>query len=355
MVEFVDAVAGGLKQSLCGILAVSDAATRAIDGFGIPAGPNIAAGLRRQLCNGDPSTDPPIFPPPFTGGQCPVTYNQRIEASGDGVNYVVVTNLSLTGPLVSRTIVQTGSFTYRLTITNTAGNVAQTNQNALGGLIPRFGQLVRADGLADNCGNPPPVRPTDRTNPIDIDITFDTDIGPTTVNLTGIYSPIYLDLDGSFKADVNLSVGDVNFTGNVNLSPNFEVNIRPSGGNGPGTVDDPDVEDETTDPADPPPEPEEGTLPIVGVLVFSSLDEDVAPTGILFPNGPNIYVPRVASVQFAIKTQNSIAWTSDLDVKNLECYVPCPAPQGAIAVRVSPQPGVSLQFSPVRANPLSTF
>jgi len=151
-----------------------------------------------------------------------------------------------------------------------------------------------------------------------------------------------------------VDVGGVEFTGNVEISPNFEVNIRPRGiTDGPGGRDGGDDGGGADDPV-PVPEEEEENSPIIGVLVFSAAAGTNKATLLNSNGGPNIYAPRIASVQFAIKTGDSVGWTADQDVKNLESYVPCPAPQGAIAVRVTPQPGFTLEFDPVRAEPLTT-
>jgi len=212
------------------------------------------------------------------------------------------------------------------------------------------------DGLSDNCGDPPPIigAPSDVTYEAP-DITYNIDDSTEiTVPISFVFSPAFLDINGSINVPVKFDVGGVEFSGAVEISPEFNFEFNPSGvGGGPGTVDDPDGIGEPGIPSDPVEDPEEGTLPIIGVLVYSDIDPDGDPSGILFPAGPNIYVPRLASVTFLIKTANSTGWTPDQDVKNLECYVPCPALQGAIAVRVSPMRGVTSRFSAVRGRLLT--
>jgi len=154
---------------------------------------------------------------------------------------------------------------------------------------------------------------------------------------------------------VTIDVGGVTFKGELEVSPKFELNIKPTKiVAGPGRPDDEDPSG--GQPQVEVPEDEEDVDVIVGVLVFSTLvGNSNDATGFPSVGGPTFLVPRLGSVQFAIKTGNSIGWTSDVDVKNLECYVPCPAPQGAIAVRVTPIAGVTRTFTPVRGKPLTSF
>jgi len=371
MVSFSEAVQESGRLALCALFAGNEAVNALLspltgDSLGLYP---LTSGLRRKLCSDDPGNDP-VYEPLFEGGQCPTLYNVGISYTfvsgfcGNDIPATEVFQNSVQGPI---SVVTNNSTTpdpggicdgYSYTtiqLLNASGSVVAQRGSGLGirlnGITP-----VRSDAGVDNCGDPPP--PPGVPGPITYegdDITYNIDESTDiTVPISFVFSPAYVDLDGSINVPVNFDVGGVEFNGTVEVSPEFNFEFNPGGiSTGPGTVDDPDGIGEPGEPSDPVDDPEEGTLPIIGVLVYSDIDPDGDPSGILFQNGPNIYVPRLASVQFLIKTADSTGWTPDQDVKNLECYVPCPALQGAIAVRVSPVRGVTSRFSPVRGRLLT--
>jgi len=371
MVTFNEAVESSARSGLCFLLGQFDEAAKfLVRVVGTSAGvAPVASGIRRKLCSDDPANDP-VYEPPFSGGQCPVDYNAtweqrtfnsgtmtynwtpRSATGGDRRGPMGITDPSLGGGC------SPGTQEARETIVPAVGASFLVGFGGCSDVKPSYRNLVftRQDGLPDDCGDIPPVLP--EPGPIIYegdDITYNIDESTDiTVPISFVFSPVYVDLDGSLKIPVNFDVGGVTFDGTIEVSPEFNFEFNPSGiDGGPGTVDDPDGIGEPGEPSDPVEDPEEGTLPIIGVLVYSDIDPDGDPSGILFPTGPNIYVPRLASVTFAVQTANSIGWTPDQDVKNLECYVPCPALQGAIAVRVSPMRGVTSRFTPVRGRLLT--
>jgi len=373
MITFAEGVAQATRGTLCAVMAVNDNINRLFakigaDPFGFyPA----MSGLRRQLCSDDPDNDP-IYVPEFTGGQCVgVNYNVTILRE----NYPF-SDCSTLGP-VSTTNTYLGPIRGLVTRTeNPSGPLCTPGGNAVYlrygsnpiqespvagagyGATASITSVVRADALPDDCGDPPPVIGPPGDVIVEGDnITYNIDESTEiTVPISFVFAPAYVDLDGSVTVPVNIDVGGIEFSGTVEIAPEFNLTIKPKGLNpSPGAPDDPDEIGEPGEPSTPIDDEEELESTIVGVLVYSDIDPDGLPSSILFPDGPNIYVPRLASVQFAVKTQNSIGWTPDQDVKNLECYVPCPAPQGAIAVRVSPMPGVTSRFTPVRGLPLTSF
>lgn len=364
MATFVEAMTGFMKANFCAALDVlGDAVTL---GSELVPGPgpfiNVANGLGALVCDRPP--DNLAAPePPFTGGQCPgVNYRITWNWSAPGFNSGPQT-ADRTGPLgFSRA--GTGSLdcgssglTYNVYTLTEGTGVNPVSLAAGCGAEVNDLTVTRLDGQPDNCGDPPaPLPEPGDTYNFGGDITYEGDDNTNiTVPVTAVFAPIFVDVDGSLRIPVNVDVGGVEFTGNLEVSPSFTLNLRPKGiTSGPGKPDDPELG--PGQPGVPVPEDEEDVEVIVGVLVFSTLvGNNNDATGFPSVGGPTFLVPRLGSVQFAIKTGNSIGWTSDLDVKNLECYVPCPAPQGAIAVRVTPIAGVTRTFTPVRGKPLTSF
>lgn len=364
MPSFLESATGFLKGKVCEALnTIGDAFTLAANVTAEPLNRlNVANGLGALLCD-LPTDNLQAAEPPFTGGQCPgVNYRINWSWSAPGFNSGPQT-ADRVGPLgFSRA--GTGSLdcgpgggTYNVyTVTEATGNAPVSLAAGCDAVLNNL-TVERLDGQPDNCGDPPGEYPTPGdTYNFGGDITYEGDDNTNiTVPVVGVFAPIYVDVDGSLRIPVNIDVGGVELTGNLTISPEFTVNLRPKGiTSGPGEPDDPELG--PGQPGVPVPEDEPDVDRIIGVLVFSTLTSNVEnSTGFASVGGPTFHVPRLGSVQFAVKTGNSIGWTSDLDVKNLECYIPCPAPQGAIAVRVTPITGVTRTFTPVRGKPLTSF
>lgn len=372
MPTFVEAMTGFMKDNFCAALGVlGDAITL---GSQISVGPvgvvNVPNALSALVCDEPPDRLPPLEPP-FTGGQCvgrsySVTIQSEVYPFSDCSTFGPSTSvLGFPGPirgLVTRTVSPSGD------LCTPAGNAiylrhgpGPNNETLIAGAgygaTASILSVVPEDGLPDTCGDPPPVvPPPGDTYEFGDDVTYNIDDSTEiTVPVTAVFAPIFVDLDGSLKIPVNIDVGGLEFNGTLEVAPNFNLEIKPTKiVAGPGRPDD-------TDPSGGQPQVEvpedvEDFDAIVGVLVFSQFDGDENnASGYPSVGGPNFLVPRIASVQFAIKTGNSIGWTADQDVKNLESYVPCPAPQGAIAVRVTAEPGFTRRFTPVRGKPLTAF
>lgn len=364
MPNFVEAMTGFMRDNFCAALGVlGDAITLgsriSVGGVGAV---NVANGLGALVCDRPPDN---LQPPPseFQGGQC------------EGVRYL----FSFTGTVPNSAPQNFSAIAFGPTRFDRSLNPGDTCGSNPGNLTYKRWTLIGSDGPqgvwagcgaeltvnsvtplsggANNCGDPPPdYPPPGDTYNFGGDVTYEGDDGiDITVPTTVVFAPIYNDIDGSLRVPVTVNVGGVEFTGNLEVSPSFTLNLRPKGiTSGPGEPDDPELG--PGQPGVPVPEDEEDFEAIVGVLVFSTLvGNNNDATGFPSVGGPTFLVPRLGSVQFAIKTGNSIGWTSDIDVKNLECYVPCPAPQGAIAVRVTPIAGVTRTFTPVRGKPLTSF
>jgi len=372
MPNFVEAMTGFMKANFCAALNVlGDAVTL---GSELVPGPgpfiNVANGLSAMVCD-TPPDNLVLPPPPFTGGQCVAKYIVEYTLGADGPTPSTGTLLAI-GPIRGLREEDGAGGSKRVFLQANSGvvfggqcfnvlNPSGPQDTLLGTYTPVDGSTSRIEGVtpcgADDCGDPPIVLPPPGDSyEFGGDVTYNID-GDTTVTVpvTAVYAPIFVDLDGSLKVPVTFNVGDINFKGELEVAPNFEFNFKPTKiVAGPGKPDDEDGDGGNT--GVPVPEDEEDVDVIVGVLVFSTLiGNSNNATGFPSVGGPTFLVPRIGSVQFAIKTGNSIGWTSDIDVKNLECYVPCPAPQGAIAVRVTPEAGVTRTFTPVRGKPLTSF
>lgn len=366
MPTFQESVNGALKGGLCAVLAANETAAKVLTSVsGDPLGvAKLAGGLRRQVCSDDPENDP-VPEVPFSGGQCPGTVYLITWTLNQPGSPPLNQQSDRVGPLTLSRALEPGDENAGCAEGETFNRYTMLSQGTPLGLGSGCGVTVTnidvspLFGMPDNCGDPGP-EPLPDPEPVAPelpDITYNIDGDTTiTVPITAVYAPIFVDLDGSLKMPITLNVGGIDFNGSLTLAPEFEVEFKPTINiGGPGSPDDPEGIGEPGGGSEPIDDLEELESTIVGVLVYSDIDSNAGPSGIEFTNGPDIYAPRLASVTFAIKTKNSIGWTPDQDVKNLECYVPCPAPQGAIAVRVNPVPGVQSRFTAVRAQPLTSF
>jgi hypothetical protein len=370
-ISFRDAASGAIANSLCTVLAVGDNVYRLFDWGLDPQGRgNVAAGVRRLLCNIDPDNDTQPGPPPFTGGQCPTRYDVTYSFEGtqlDGTpnsNTATASSPQLVGPL-GQAFVGTDSscggseIAARISTrggTDTAtlgcfGTFASLESVSVSSVAPFF------PGVPDDCGDPPPEYP--EPEPVEgptINITYNIDESTQiTVPLTAVFAPIFIKATGQFSFPIRVDIGGITFGGTFDVSPTINLNIYPdgSGGGNGGTTDKPD---DDIPPIDIPDEDETPDFEsrIIGVFIRSSIDTNaVRASGI--PAGgdlPEIWAPRLANCQFLIRSRATTGWTGDIDVKNVNQYIPCPHPGGAVDVRVFPQQGVTVAVEPHRAAPL---
>jgi hypothetical protein len=240
--------------------------------------------------------------------------------------------------------------------------------------------LVRQDGLPDDCGDdlpdippppppPPPPQPPDTDRPVtpdgggpDINLTFSPRIGPLFVGVGGvIIAPVSVRVSGPLIG-VNAPI-----TVPVNISlPDFSPTISFGGGQGGGEIPDPpsevcceppaipgdEIEGEEEEPVELPPTPKKQTL--IGVRVLSSINQNRIQATQIFngPDLPNLWVPRIGSVHFKIEVETADetiieTFTSDVDVKLTNQYVPVPAEGAVKGAFVVPMRGVTMSLIPV--------
>lgn len=387
MVTALEAVGALYRSAVCSVLADADAGARAAQRiFGTyGALVNGTRALSRTFCDSDPDDDPSPIPPPFEGGQCLGT-TYRVEGTYTAscqFNETLNFRTFVLGPVGGIVSASSGSNdAWFITGTDSGGAPAlynvNTNPGGQGLLIAPTGALscgaifpggvgaaaavdapvitsvVAIDG-PDDCGNPPIPVPPPGDTPVEGDVIYNIDDSTTvTIPLIGIFAPFYVSVDGRINAPISFSLGGVDFNGELTIAPEFNIELFPINvGGGGGGVDNPDTFPPAPPADDQPVDPAPLEERIIGVIVRSVIGPQATPSGITATDIPNIYVPRLASVSFAIEAGGAAAWTPDIDVKNANCYIPCPAPQGAVDFGVFPQQGVTVTARAVRGIPLT--
>lgn len=358
-------------------------ANKAINCFLLGAGGNILGGIAslpggspefventtkalRRLAGCDPDDDPPLPPGAFTGGQCAVPYRiivaVRNGATGEPDPNSPFNVGTRTGPLELTNNTPAPTFCVAPNMGWPSREIRpvsglQTPIQLVNAACSNFDRFVgvtleRVDGLPDDCGGPSPIFPPATPTNIDIDVTYNIDDGTeVTVTIPFIYAPITTDISGNFRIPFTFDFGGVEFSGNVSLEPNFNVTINPPpaprGTDSPLT-DLPDPDDEI------PVTPSTFAERVVGVVVQSALVGEQQLTTIFTTDIPQILVPRCGSVKFGYAIAGRSFWSPDIDIKDLNCFIPCPFSQGADTVAASPAPGVVLNYVPIFGAPLAT-
>lgn len=337
---------------------------------------------RNLLCD---TPAPAPNPPPFTGGQCSALYTVKGSAQTFSPTQCIPSNTPFNfgnywGPIGSPTVVRAGSGQqgklYNLQFSNYGNgsfpmSIPQTTSLFVGGAGNSCPDVTlqsftptRVDGLPDNCGNPDPiyrpVQPGDVT--VNQDVTYDNSQGATvTIPVVLVYARAQVDVDANITIPFTLNLTPtINFSGTVNLNGEVNIGTVPNGaGTRPKDPRKGDCGDipETTEP--PPDDPTDSEQPsqserdreetIIGVLVTVTTLSNERASLIVQDDNPDIYAPSLGHVQFLCRTgDTSAAWTSDQPVKNRRNLIPCQWSLGAIAVRGTPQPGVTWTLTPIR-------
>jgi len=383
MASLKDGINNALKSLTCALLSGANnilGGVAEIFGDDPTVIENTTKALRR-LGGCDPTGDPAPPPPPFVGGQCAVLYNvsytteerdSTIFTCNAFSNPTTVTALiggsPVLGPIGEPIEVlaaggaggstdsnqefrlSTGSG-QRLLSLGGAGNRSYLGSCGPSYRITNFG-VSRVDGLPDDCGSVSPVFPPATFIDVDVDVTYNIDDGTElTVNIPFIFAPIITDINGNFRFPFTFELGGIDFSGNLQLEPNFNVTINPPpaprGTDSPIT-DLPGPDDEI------PVEPSTFEERVVGVVVQSALVGEQQLTTIFTTDIPQILAPRCGSVKFGYAIAGRSFWSPDIDIKDLNCFIPCPFSQGADTVAASPAPGVVLNYVPIYGAPLAT-
>lgn len=248
---------------------------------------------------------------------------------------------------------------------------------------------IRDDGNPDTCGDPPPVvpPPVNNYNTHNVNITYNDNGGNTvSIPVTLVYGQAFIDANlnvqipvkvqfspkVSFTANLNVQTGDVK----IDLAPNISVDggeytinsnndnrttnttnnytVRNPPPPPPPGSNSPDV----PDPFPPPggdtgggssdPSSADRTQVIRGVIVTVT-ERSGLKEGVIYQSGgnPDIYIPTLGYVQFAISVKGSVSWTADKPVKSERAFIPCEWEGGAISVKGTPNEGVTWELTPV--------
>lgn len=218
----------------------------------------------------------------------------------------------------------------------------------------------------------PPYRPEDFTT--DIDVTYPQPNGPlVTIPFTAIIAPFFVSNDltlkmpitfkinpnitNNFKADFevkatfDLSTGETEYNWGDDIEPPVAPPSLPPATRPPFTPGNeitPPKPPSIPDPTPLPPEDREGGE-LIGALVTVTSGSNAKKVSTIFQNdNPDILVPSVGHISFAIDAGDGrFGWTSDLVVKNMRCYIPVPPGCKATDVRGTPQPGFTWVITPI--------
>jgi hypothetical protein len=333
--------------------------------FGTPRG-----AISGAACN-DPTPPPPI-PPPFNGGQCDgipyevfYTYvaNSTPGCTNGDQNFGPFSRI-VNGPVggLSFGSGQDGACDEAsfdsITLTHGETQGSTSTQLASRGLNEiKSGQItniVRVDGLPDDCGDPPPPPPPP-PSPQPINFTYVNNEGDN-VNVSGdvnIGIPILI-APFTLVAPVSVDAGGINFDGSVTLAPDFDVTLSPSfgddggGGGGGGGADEPteptEPDDEDPDDEDPDEPTECEETPLKGLLVGLNFSSDMRPTEVRQDGSlSSLAVPRAAILYFIAKAGNRSVYMPGIDLKSRSQYVPVPYNTIVTCWRIHTEPGVSVR------------
>ena len=203
----------------------------------------------------------------------------------------------------------------------------------------------RVDGQPDRCGDLGYDGPG-----YDGPVTYPGPDGPVTTNVSiRIGNPKGDSGGGGLTIPFAWISPELNLNGEVDLEPtgNFEF------GGGGGDSNSPRIDPDSPVPppgGDDPPPP--GTnREIVGVVVVSSrLASSTTTTEYGDGVSPDLYLPRCASLVFAVNIAGSGSWMQPIDVEVLRQWIPVPGDFPAYLARAKPMNGYACQVFPVYAD-----
>lgn len=375
MVDFLSAVKGAVSATLCGILSDLDKSVSYVESVvGTPQfGAETVRSLRRLAC-GNPSQQVGETVYPFSGGQCSFRYNtvgyfRAFNNSSTTRNWNGAGNVSANSSRLFGPFSTSGVFGPIVMVPRAGGHAGTypASSGGLGGALDGSGGMgwqwgptktesftvtpqnpadIDACGDPGRIGNPAPYVPA----PVVQNITYD--YSSTTINESvkvTIFAPIVA-VGGMIYAPVTVVGPLFTLEGTVELSPNFEVNLRPMGAGKPGNNTDsapPNPDQPSGNPA------EEPTNRVITAVIVRVTDaQGGGATRIMQEDNQDIYAPRLGNVAFYVKSGSTGAWTEDYPVKGTNQWIQCPVPSGAIDVKGTPQPGYAMTLTPVWEVPL---
>lgn len=345
-------------------------------------------GILEAACPLPPPLPGPA-PPPFTGGQCPgvlyVVSTSQIRLTSEGGPPIfngspLLRSNTVVGPVAGiefergqgqDVFIRHGEPSQLTLVFNNSSSTWLDGAEITG--------VVRQDGLPDDCGDPPPPggpgtgpRPPIVQPPRSPDIPrVDPDGNPLPpIFFEPRVGPIHIGPGGDINIPVTVNVGGPSFNVPISIPvsvglPDFAPTIVFGGSGGgltPGQPTEPGppqgiccpppprfvrpgVEE---DPNDPPAEDDPNGV-IVGVYVTTVEASDVASATIIGTAQPPLRVPRIATVQFGVGTEESEFIGPDTQVKQLRQYVAAPADVPITRAFVRWEPGFEGEFEYVYA------
>lgn len=360
MATFGDGLKTSIKSVICGALSNSAQFASNFRQIYSPAviPLRIADGLHGIACGNDPDSYVSPVLPPFSGGQCPTNYNLYFEAeviadsTGDFISWMPATANNRPGPVGGFRPKPDNNNILQGQFNGVWDDLVQLSLGFQGfsGQIRNF-TATRVDGQPDNCGDPDAdYLPAGNVSAPDIPVNYDDDSGqPKTRNVDLILKPPYIDDDGNLviPVDVDGQPYDIYPFDDWGVVPRFGGGE--SGGGGAGDSFGPETD---PNPDDVPEEkPEEKEQPIIGVMINAQPDGTETTTTIFQSSAPNIIFPRLANVSFFYNRDKLTGWGNAIEVRNVDCYVPCPDPLGAQAVKVEFAGGWDGQYKEVLKKP----
>lgn len=251
---------------------------------------------------------------------------------------------SFLGPVAGVEIINTGVLSQFAVYHN--GTVSNSDAEATSNTQWTNGEVTahtRTDGLPDTCGNQVNDPRPRYTGPV----TYPTPTGPVTSPTTIIINnPVDNRKGRGLTIPFAWISPELNLNGEatINAEGNLEIDTNPGGGDSPGV--DPNSPQPPPGP-DSPPNPE-GYREMRGVVVVTTKLGD-ATTTTEYGDGesPNLYLPRCASLLFAVNVIGSGNWTQPVDIETLRQWVPVLGDLPAYLAVAKPMNGYSCQLYPV--------
>jgi len=344
MAGFGEAVRDAARTGLCNYLNFAENGRSWVNEISPVSIPDFGKYVRRLACD---NPDPLPGPPSLEGGQCPgVAYRYRWLVDGGAVG-IVESGQSprvATGPL---TLTDNGAAPGDLYEAFINGvNFYRSNPYDPDAFNFEIFGIERLDGLPDDCGDqpvppPPPFPPGGDT--VSVTVNWTTNEGDTFIE-TGdlrIFAPVVI-APVTVIAPVRIELPDISFDGNIVLSPDFNIELKPpSFRRGPGDTDaPPPPENPDTSPTTP---QDDSTRRVIGAIATVTSDpSNGLATEVGSADGPDLFVPRMGTLSFRVRAASSLSWTAPFDIKTTRQFIPAPENVQVLDAIASPNPNYSI-------------